>query len=170
MRQLVVRGCAEEGGFGWGGGWSSLSPVGSGDGVFLGGRGRGDSRWCVSAGVGGGGGRWGSSRGTSVAWSWGGGGDGMLLAWYCCWGGAWGWVLCLTGVWASCQALWVLRVLAVRFLRSLACRDVEVRLGAGCLGISVGLWSIGSGWLLVDGACWHGLRVRGLLVVVGCSL
>ena len=58
---------------GWGG-WSSLSRVGSGDGVSLGGRGRGGSRWCVSAGAGVGGGWWGSPRVVSVAWSRGGGG------------------------------------------------------------------------------------------------
>ena len=56
----------------------------------------------------------------------------------------------------------------VRFSRFLVGPGVEV--GGGCLGIRVGLWSIGSGWLLVDGACWHGLRVGGLPVVVGCSL
>ena len=43
---------------GWGG-WSSLSRVGSGDGVSCGGRGRGDSRWRVSAGA-----------STSIGWCW----------------------------------------------------------------------------------------------------
>ena len=38
------------------------------------------------------------------------------------------------------------------------------------MGIRVGLWSVGSGLLLVDAACWHRVRVGGLLVVVGCSL
>ena len=33
----------------------------------------------------------------------------------------------------------------------------------------MGLWSVGSGWLPVDGACWYGVWVGGLLVVVGCS-
>ena len=33
-----------------------------------------------------------------------------------------------------------------------------------------GLWSVGIGWLLVDHACWHGVPLGGLLVVVGCSL
>ena len=51
-------GCDGKGGVGWGG-WSSLSRVGSGDGVSCGGRGRGDSRWSVSAGV-----------STSIGWSW----------------------------------------------------------------------------------------------------
>ena len=43
---------------GWGG-WLSLSRVGSGDGVSCGGRGRGDSRWRVSAGA-----------STSIGWCW----------------------------------------------------------------------------------------------------
>ena len=60
--------------------------------------------------------------------------------------------------------------LLVRFRRSLAGRGIHVQVGGGCLGIRPGLWSVGSGWLLVDGACWHGLRVGGLQVVVGCSL
>ena len=33
----------------------------------------------------------------------------------------------------------------------------------------VGLWSVCDGWLLVDGARWHGVCVGGLLVVVGRS-
>ena len=37
------------------------------------------------------------------------------------------------------------------------------------MGIRAGLWSVGSGWLPVDGACWYGVWVGGLLVVVGCS-
>ena len=48
------------GGVVWvGGGWSSLSPGGSGDGVSCGGGGRGDSRWRVSAGA-----------STSIGWCW----------------------------------------------------------------------------------------------------
>ena len=43
---------------GWGG-LSSLSRVGSGDGVSCGGRGRGDSRWRVLAGA-----------STSIGWCW----------------------------------------------------------------------------------------------------
>ena len=38
------------------------------------------------------------------------------------------------------------------------------------MGVRVGLWSVGNGWLLVDGARWYGLWVGGLLVVVGCFL
>ena len=53
-------------------------------------------------------------------------------------------------------------------LAFLAGRGVEV--GGGCLGTWPGLWSVGSGWLLVDGARWHGLRVGRLTVVVGCPL
>ena len=79
-------------------------------------------------------------------------------------------MLYLTGIWVSCQVVWVLPVRAVRLLWSLAARSVEVRVGGGFLGIRPGLWSVGSRWLLVDGACWQVLRVRGLPVVVGCSL
>ena len=58
MRRLVVRGVM--GGVVWvGGGWSSLSRVGSGDGVSCGVRGRGESGWRVSAGV-----------STSIGWCW----------------------------------------------------------------------------------------------------
>ena len=81
---------------GWGG-WSSLSHVGSGDGVSCGGRGRGDSRWRVSAGVSTSMGWCWLPRVASVAWSRGGGrggagvgvallvvggaGMGVVLAW-----------------------------------------------------------------------------------------
>ena len=95
-------------------------------------------------------------------------GDGVRVALLVA--GVRGWVLCWTGVWASCWVVWVLRVRAVCFLWSLACRGVRVRVAGECLGIRVGLWSVGSGWLLVDGACWHGLPLMGLPVVVGCSL
>ena len=37
------------------------------------------------------------------------------------------------------------------------------------MGDRLGLWSIGNGWLPVDGACWYGLWVGGLLVVTGRS-
>ena len=36
------------------------------------------------------------------------------------------------------------------------------------MGVRVGLRSVGNGWLLPDGARWHGVWVRGLLVMVGC--
>ena len=58
------------------GGWSSLSRVGSGDGVSCGGRGRGDSRWRVSAGVSMSIGCCWLPRVASVAWSRGGGAGG----------------------------------------------------------------------------------------------
>ena len=110
----------------------------------------GVSLWCVSGLVPRGGGMdWGRHR-----W----------------WRRGQGWVLCWTGDWASCRVVWVLLVRAVRFLGSLAGRGVGLQVGGSCLSIWVGLWSVGSGWLLVDGACSHGLRVGGLLVVVGCSL
>ena len=83
-------------------------------------------------------------------------------------GGGRGWMLCWTGVLASHRVVWVLRARVVQFLQSLAGRCVEV--GGGCRGIPVKLWSVGIGWLLVHGACWHGLRVGGLPMVVGCSL
>ena len=79
-------------------------------------------------------------------------------------------LLCWKGVCASRRVVLVLRLRAVRFLRSLAGGGVELRVGDGCLGIRLGLWSKGSGWLLVDGACWHEVPMGGLLVVVGCSL
>ena len=59
------------------GGWSSLSRVGSGDGVSCGGRGRGDSRWRVSAGVSTSIGWCWLPRVVSVAWSRGGGAGGL---------------------------------------------------------------------------------------------
>ena len=100
----------------------------------------------------------------------GGGRGGMLWGRHCWWWGGRGWVLCLMGVWATRRVVWVLCVRAVRSLWSLAGCGAEVRLRGGCLHIGVGLWSVGSWWLLVDGACWYGVWVGGLLVVVGCSL
>ena len=35
------------------------------------------------------------------------------------------------------------------------------------MSVRVGLWSVGNGWLLVDGARWYGVWVAGLLVLVG---
>ena len=67
------------GGVGWGG-WSSLLRVGSGDGVSCGGRGRGDSRWCVSAGASTSIGWCWLPRVASVAWSRGGAGGGGVGA------------------------------------------------------------------------------------------
>ena len=75
----------------------------------------------------------------------GGGRGGMVWGRHCWWSGGRGWVLCWVGVWASRQVVWVLRVRAVRFLRSLVGCVVEVRVGGGCLGIWLGLWSVGSG-------------------------
>ena len=72
------------------------------------------------------------------------------------------------GVWASLWVVWVLRVRAVRSLRSLAGCSVEVWVEGGRMGVCVGLRSVGSGWLLVDGAPWYGVWLSGLLVVVGC--
>ena len=98
-----------------------------------------------------------------------GGAGGGVWGWHCwCWGGR-GWVLRWLGVWASCRAMWVLRVRAARSLWSLAGCGAEVRAGGCREGIRAGLWSVGSGWLPVDGACWYGVWVGGLLVVVGCS-
>ena len=83
--------------------------------------------------------------------------------------GALGWVLCWLGVRGCRRVVWVLCVRAVRSLWSLTGCGVQVRVGGGRLGIQAGLWSVGSGWLPVDGACCHGVWLGGLLVVVGCS-
>ena len=166
MRRLVVRGVM--GGVVWvWGGWSSLSRVGSGDGVSCGGRGRGDSRWRVSAGVSTSIVRCWLPRVVSVAWSRGGGGGGVVWGWRCWWWGGRGWVLCWLGVWASLWVLWVLRVYAVRPLRFLTGCGAGVWVGGGRMSVRVGLWSVCNGWLLVDGARWYGVWMGGLLVVVG---
>ena len=151
---------------GWGG-WSSLSRVGSDDGVSCGGRGRGDSRWRVSAGVSTSIGCCWLPRVVSVAWSRGGGGGGVVWGWRCWWWGGRGWVLCWLGVWASLWVVWVLRVCAVRPLRFLTGCGAGVWVGGGRMSVRVGLWSVCNGWLLVDGARWYGVWVGGLLVVVG---
>ena len=78
MRRLVVRGVMA--GSVWvGGGGSSLSRVGSGDGVSCGCPGRGDSRWRVSAGASTSIGWCWLPRVASVAWSRGGAGVGVVL-------------------------------------------------------------------------------------------
>ena len=110
---------------------------------------------------------WGLPRVAFLAWSWGGGAGGG------CGGGTAGvWVgraglLRWLGVWASLWVVWVLRVHAVRSLRSLAGCGAEVWVGGGRMGVRVGLWSVGNGWLPVDGARWYGVWVGELLVVVG---
>ena len=73
------------------------------------------------------------------------------------------------GLWASCWVMWVLCVRTVRSLWSLAGCGAKVWVGAGRMGIQAWQWSVGTGWLPVDGACWYGVWVGGLLVVVGCS-
>ena len=98
----------------------------------------------------------------------GGARGGIVLGWHCLWRGRRGRVLCWVGLWAARRVVWVLRVRVVRFSWFLVGRGVEV--GGVCLDLRVGLWSMGSGWLLVDGARWHGWRPGGLLVVVGCFL
>ena len=80
----------------------------------------GVSAWCVSGLV---------PAGERGGMAWGG---------HCWWWGGRGLVLCWTGVWASSRVVWVLYVRAVRFLRSLAGRSVEVRVGGGYLGIRWG--------------------------------
>ena len=57
-------------------------------------------------------------------------------------------MLCRMGAWASSCVLWVLCMRVVRVSQSLAGRGVQM--GGGCLGIWLGLWSVGSGRLLVD--------------------
>ena len=37
------------------------------------------------------------------------------------------------------------------------------------MGVRAGLWSVGNGWLTMNGACWYGVWVGGVLVVVACS-
>ena len=168
MRWLVVRGVT--GGVVWvRGGWSLLSRVGSGDGLSLGGRGRGDSRLCVSVGASQSIGWWGSPRGASVALSRGWGRGMVVWGWHCWWWGGQGWVLRCLGVWASRQVVSVWPVRVVWPLRSLACCGAEVWVGGGCMGVRAGLESVGNGLLPVDGARWHEVWVGGLLLVVGCS-
>ena len=95
-------------------------------------------------------------------------GGGVVWGWHCwCWGGR-GWLLCWLGVGVSLWAVWVLRVCAVRSLRSQAGCSAEVWVGGSRMGVRVGLWSVGNGWLPVDGARWYGVWFGGLLVVVGC--
>ena len=159
MRRLVVRGVM--GGVVWvWGGWSLLSRVGSGDGVSCGGRGREDSRRRVSAGV-----------SMSIGWCWlprvvsvaglgGGGRGGVVWGWRCWWWGGRGWVLCWLGV---------LRVCAMQALRFLTGCGAGLWVGGGRMSVRVGLWSVGNGSLLVDGARWYGVWAGGLLVVVGRS-
>ena len=76
------------------------------------------------------------------------------------WGGR-GWVLCWLGVRASLWVVWVLRVCAVWPLRFLTGCGAGVRVGGGRMSPRVGLWSVCDGWLLVDGARWHGVWVGG---------
>ena len=99
----------------------------------------------------------------------GGGRGGVVWGWHCWWWGGRGWVLRWLGVSASGRFVWVLRVRAVRSMRSLAGCGAEVRVGGGCMGVRAGLWSVGNGWLLVDGARLYGVWVGRLLVLVGCS-
>ena len=168
MQRLVVRGLM--GGLVWvGGGSSSLSRVGSGDGVSCGGRGRGDSWWYVSLEASTSIGWWGLPRVASVALSRGWAGGVVVWGWHCWWWGGRGWVLRRLGVWASLWVVWVLRLRAVRSLRFLSGCGVEVWVGGGRMGVRTGLRSVDNGWLLVDGARWYGVWVGGLLVVVGCS-
>ena len=61
----------------------------------------------------------------------------------------------------------MLRVCAVRPLRFLTGCGAGVWVGGGRMCVRVGLWSVCNGRLLVDGARWYGVRVGGLLVVVG---
>ena len=95
------------------------------------------------------------------------GGDGVGVALLVAGGGR-GSVLCWMGASASSCVLWVLCVRVVRVSQSLAGRGVQT--GGGCLGIQVGLWSVGSGRLLVDCVRRYGWRLRGVPVVVGYSV
>ena len=95
----------------------------------------------------------------------GGGAGGGVWGWHCWWWGGRGWVLLWPGLWASRRVLRVSGVRAVRSLQSLAGCGAEVRVGGGRTGVRAGLWSVGNGWLPVDGARWYGVLVEGLLVV-----
>ena len=107
----------------------------------------------------------GPPHGAHVAWS-GGGAGGKVWVWHCwCWGGR-GCVFRWLRVWASRWVVWVLHVLAVRSLRSLAGCGAKVRVGGRSMGVWAWLWSVGNGWLPVDGARWYGVWVGGLVVVV----
>ena len=99
----------------------------------------------------------------------GGGRGGVVWGWHCWCRGGRGWVLRRLGVWVSLWVAWVLRVRPVPSLWFPAGCGVEVLVGGGRMGVRVGLRSGGNGWLPVDGARWYGVRVGGLLVVVGCS-
>ena len=99
----------------------------------------------------------------------GGGRGGLVWGWHCWWLGGQGWMLRWLGVLASPGVMWQLRVRAVRSLRSLAGCGAGTRVGGCCMGVRAGLWSVGNGWLPVDGACWHGVWVGGLLVVMRSS-
>ena len=99
----------------------------------------------------------------------GGGRGGVVWGWCCWWWGGRGWVLCWVGVWASLWVVWVLCVCAVRPLRLLTGCGAGVRVGGGRMSVRLGLWSVCNRWLLVDGVRWYGVRVGGLLVVVGRS-
>ena len=98
-----------------------------------------------------------------------GGAGGGAWGWHCWWWGGRGWELCWLRVWASLWVVWVLRVCAVRSLRSLAGCGAEVWVGGGRMGVRLGLSSVFNGWLPVDGARWYGVWVGGLLVVLGRS-
>ena len=168
MWRLVVRGVM--GGVVWvGEGGGGLSRVGSGDGVSCGGRGRGYSRWRVSAGASTSIGWCWLPRVASVAWSRGGGGGGWCGGGAVGGGGGRGRVLRWLGVWASLWVVWVLHVCAVRPLRFLTGCGAGMWVGGGRMGVPVGLWSVCNRWLLLDGARWYGMWVGGLLVVVGRS-
>ena len=157
VRQLVVRRVARVvvwAGGGWG--WSLLLCAELGDGVCLGGRGRGGSWTGTYVGGGGGGGLWVSPCGESVLRTWGGRVAVALLR-----GGGWGYVLRRLGSWVSRRVLWVLCVhmCVGQVMRPLAGRGVGV--GDGCLGFWVGLWFAGGVRLLAGGARGQGLRQGG---------
>ena len=88
---------------------------------------------------------------------------------HCWWFGGRRSVLCWLGVQASLSVVRVLRVCAVRSLRSLAGCGAEVWVGGGRMGVRVGLWSVCNGWLPVNGARWYGVWDGRLLVLVGRS-
>ena len=95
----------------------------------------------------------------------GGGLGGVVWGWHCWWWGGQERVLCWLGVWALLWVVWVLRVWAVRSLRSWL---VVVPWCGWEAAAWASEWGCGL-YVMVDGARWYRVWVGGLLVVVGRS-
>ena len=154
--------------------------------VWVGGGGRRCRVWGVVMGfllaAGGGGTRGGvCRRGHRYQWAAGGcrvlrlwpglegGRGGVVWGWHCWWwGGAGGGVVLAGGLGVPVGRVGVtcVRRAVLAVPGWLRCRGVGGRRPHWRPG---GAWSVGKGWLPVDGARWYGVWVGGLLVVVGCS-